>query len=149
VSEFDLLGAAASGMEAQRAALDVAAHNVAAAEADTTAFVRLVPRFAVQPVSSDAGDLAGMLADVPEDLAFESRADFAADERAGDGSFAERAGGAGPVQFVGTSASPGADSDAITEMVAVLGAQRAYEANASVFDTGKRLMERTIDVGRV
>ena len=35
-----------------------------------------------------------------------------------------------------------------TEMIAVLEAQRAYEANASVFDVGKRLAERTIDVGR-
>jgi flagellar basal body rod protein FlgC len=34
-------------------------------------------------------------------------------------------------------------------MVAVLDAQRAYEANASVFDLGKRLAERTIDMGRL
>jgi flagellar basal body rod protein FlgC len=34
-------------------------------------------------------------------------------------------------------------------MVAVLDAQRAYEANASIFDVGKRLAERTIDVGRL
>jgi flagellar basal body rod protein FlgC len=33
-------------------------------------------------------------------------------------------------------------------MIAVLEAQRAYEANASVFDVGKRLAERTLDVGR-
>jgi flagellar basal body rod protein FlgC len=32
--------------------------------------------------------------------------------------------------------------------VTVLNAERAYEANASVFEAGKRLAERTIDVGR-
>ncbi len=45
---------------------------------------------------------------------------------------------------------PGGDgADALTEMIAVLDAQRAYEANASVFDVGKKLAERTIDLGRV
>jgi len=34
-------------------------------------------------------------------------------------------------------------------MVAVLNATRAYEANASVFDIGKRLAERTIEMGKL
>ena len=42
----------------------------------------------------------------------------------------------------------GETADALTEMIAVLDAQRAYEANASVFDAGKKLAERTLDVGR-
>jgi flagellar basal body rod protein FlgG len=42
----------------------------------------------------------------------------------------------------------GETADALTEMIAVLDAQRAYEANASVFDVGKKLAERTLDVGR-
>jgi flagellar basal body rod protein FlgC len=33
--------------------------------------------------------------------------------------------------------------------VAILGAQRAYEANASMFENVKRLAERTIDMGRL
>jgi flagellar basal body rod protein FlgC len=33
-------------------------------------------------------------------------------------------------------------------MINVLDSQRAYEANASVFDIGKRLSERTIEMGR-
>jgi len=37
----------------------------------------------------------------------------------------------------------------IEAMMQILTAQRAYEANASVFDLGKRLAERTIDVGRL
>ncbi|HTU80937.1 MAG TPA: hypothetical protein VMF61_02345, partial [Candidatus Acidoferrales bacterium] len=45
----DLLDAAASGMDAQRAALDVAARNVAAAEAagPNGAYERLIPDFRV------------------------------------------------------------------------------------------------------
>ena len=42
-----------------------------------------------------------------------------------------------------------ASADALTEMIGVLDAQRAYEMDASVFDVGKRLAERTIDVGRL
>ena len=38
--------------------------------------------------------------------------------------------------------------DALTEMIATLDAQRAFEASASMFDIGKRLAERTLDIGR-
>jgi len=130
LTEFDVLSAAAAGMEAQRAALDVAARNVAAAEATAQgdSFERLVPRFAVAPSSSaDDGDVA--LEDGTDAL-------FASFE------------GPAPVRFLGTEVQRGVDVDAVTEMVAVLNAQRAFEANASVFDLGKRLAERTIEVGR-
>jgi flagellar basal body rod protein FlgC len=123
MTEFDVLRTAASGMDAQRIALDVAARNVAASEVDGE-FTRLVPRFAMRdPFSDDDGS------DVPDD---------------GDGG-----GDASPIRFLGTQAQRGADADAVTEMISVLDAQRAYEANASVFDAGKRLMERTIDLGRL
>lgn len=42
-----------------------------------------------------------------------------------------------------------ANADPLTEMIGVLDAQRAYEMGASIFDVGKRLAERTIDVGRL
>ncbi|MEO6990106.1 MAG: flagellar basal body rod C-terminal domain-containing protein [Candidatus Baltobacteraceae bacterium] len=116
MNEFDVLEAAGSGMEAQRAALDVAARNVAAAEVDGRSFARLVPRFAFDDAGGD---------------------DFA------DGNEG------GVVRYLGTTTEPGVVPDAIAEMVSVLDAQRAYEANASVFDAGKRLMERTIDVERI
>jgi flagellar basal body rod protein FlgC len=120
LNEFDVLSAAAAGMEAQRAALDVAARNVAAAEATARdgSFDRLVPRFALAPALDDGDDLWPNFETPP------------------------------PVRFLGTEAQRGADVDAQTEMVAVLNAQRAFEANASVFDLGKRLAERTIEVGR-
>lgn len=132
MSRFDLLGSAAAGMDAQRAALDVAARNVAAAEAapDGSAFTRLVPRFSVASASEtpdDAFEPGDLVDDVPD-----------------PGESADV-----PVRFTGTTAERGGDVDAVTEMVAVLDAQRAYEANASVFDLGKRLAERTIDLGRL
>ena len=53
---LDLLDSAASGMDAQRAALDVAARNVAAAEAagPSAEYARLIPDFRV--VEDDDGE---------------------------------------------------------------------------------------------
>jgi len=122
MSEFDLLSIAADGMDVQRTLLDVAARNVAAAQASTPEhpYPRLVARFAT-PATDDAFD------------AFDPDAD--------------EDGAAPATRLLGTV--PGGESaDALTEMIAVLDAQRAYETNASVFDVGKRLAERTIDVGR-
>jgi flagellar basal body rod protein FlgC len=117
MSEFDLLSVAADGMSVQRALLDVAARNVAAAQASTPQhpYPRLVARFAA-PEDRD---------DVPDEDEPEGR----------------------ETRLVATGPD-GETADALTEMIAVLDAQRAYEANASVFDVGKKLAERTLDVGR-
>ena len=123
MSEFDVLSAAADGMSVQRTLLDVAARNVAAAQAGTPQhpYPRLVARFAAPPEADDAFD------PVP-----------------GDG---EAGDDVNWTRFAGTVR--GADTaDSLTEMIAVLDAQRAYEANASIFDVGKKLAERTLDVGR-
>lgn len=106
----DLLDAAASGMDAQRAALDVAARNVAAAEAagPNGAYARSVPEFRV--VESDDGDR---------------------------------------VEFAGTSTQRGTNVDILTEMIAVMNASRAYESDASIFDVGKTLAEKTIELERL
>lgn len=53
------------------------------------------------------------------------------------------------IAFAGSHVQAGSSVDVITEMVAVLNASRAYEANAAIFDAGKRLAERTIDMGRL
>jgi flagellar basal-body rod protein FlgC len=162
MSEFAILGSAAAGMEAQRAALDVAARNVAAAEAgEPGSFERLVPRFAFPaPPGGDAifPAIGGAVADRSDDdvaddsddaLAGYSEADAfpvdpAADAFPGD----PGEGSVPPIRYLGTTAVRGVEPDAITEMVAVLNAQRAYEADAAVFDAGKRLAERTIETGR-
>jgi flagellar basal-body rod protein FlgC len=136
MGEFDIIRAAAAGMDAQRSALDLAARNVAAAQADGTAFERLVPRYAL---GLDPGDAAG-----PD--AYEPPGDFEEDFGEDDGG---AAGADLPIRYLGATPERGVDVDAVTEMVSVLDAQRAYEANASVFDIGTRLAERTIDVGRL
>ena len=105
----DLLASAASGMDAEQVALDVAARNVAAAEAagPDGRYPRDVPEF--QLVESDSGSL---------------------------------------VEFTGTHTERGVNVDILTEMIAVMNASRAYESNAALFDAGKTLAERTIELGR-
>jgi flagellar basal body rod protein FlgC len=109
---IDLLDAAASGMDAQRAALDVAARNVAAAEAagPNGSYARLIPQFRVLD-SGDGGDVR--------------------------------------VEFAGTRSERGTNVDILTEMIAVMNASRAYESDASIFDVGKTLAEKTIELGRL
>jgi flagellar basal body rod protein FlgC len=109
MDSLGMLKTAASGMEAQRHALDVAARNVAAAEAagPKGSYPRLVPQFRLL------------------------------DE-----------GGTPEVAFTGATPD-GKSVDAIQEMISVLNASRAYEANASVFELGKQLAQRTIDMGRL
>lgn len=140
MTEFDILSSASAGMLAQRTALDVAARNVAAAEAgEPGAFARLVPRFTFATAS--AGD-----PDVPEPP--EPAGPFEDAFGAVEGGAFGGDGGEPPIRFAGTTVERGVEPDAVTEMVAVLDAQRAYEADAAVFEAGKRLSERTIEAGR-
>jgi flagellar basal body rod protein FlgC len=106
-----LLDSAASAMDAQRAALDVAARNVAAAEAagPDGSYARIIPDFRV--IDGDDGEAR--------------------------------------VQFSGSHAEPGTNVDILTEMIAVMNASRAYESDASLFDVGKTLAEKTIELGRL
>ncbi len=156
-SEFDILESAGAGMVAERAALDLAARNVAASQADGPAFARLVPQFAFGSgdAEADSPDADFEPPDEPDStpadaLAAPADASQAPQLWAPDGALeddvAERAL---PVRYLGARRATGTAPDAISEMVAVLDAQRAYDANASVFDVGKRLAERTIDMGRV
>jgi len=118
VTEFALLDQAARGMSAQRTMLDLAARKVAAAQAAVPG--RPYDRLvaSLQPPSG---------------------------EEAGDGD-----PGDGDVPLDASPAirhEPGS-GDPLIELIAVLDAQRAYEADASIFDTGKRLAERTLDIDR-
>lgn len=110
MDSLGLLKTAASGMDAQRAVLDIEARNVAAAEAagPKGSYERLVPDFNVV-----------MDGDTPN------------------------------VSVSGAHIQRGSSVDVLTEMVSVLNASRAYEANASIFDIGKQLAQRTIDIGRL
>ncbi len=135
-TEFDILRNAAAGMDAQRAALDLAARNVAASEADGGDFARMVPRYAFAP-TPDADGAAD------DDDGVAPPEGLGGDDADPDGDDAPA------VRYMGAVPVRGISPDAVTEMVAVLDAQRAYDSNASVFDVGKRLAERTIDMGRV
>ncbi len=119
MTEFALLDQAARGMSAQRTILDLAARNVAAAQAAVPGrpYDRLVA--SLQPPAGDASDDDGDPGDddVPVDAAPAIRRE------------------------------PGS-GDPLIELIAVLDAQRAFEADASIFDTGKRLAERTLDIER-
>ena len=110
MDSLDMLRTAASGMDAQRAALDVFARNVAASQAagPKGSYERLVPQFAL----------------VDDD-------------------------GSSHIAYTGTATQRGDDGGVLTEMVSVLNASRAYEANASIFEIGKHLAEGTIEMGRV
>jgi flagellar basal body rod protein FlgC len=136
MNDFAILGAASSGMQAQRLAMDVEARNVALAQTGDARHPAhgLVPEFADVLASSEG-------ADDP------SEPDFTNDASADDASGEDRASGAAVI-FAGAHPSA-APIDSISEMINVLDSQRAYEANASIFDIGKRLSERTIDMGRL
>ena len=110
---MELLDGAARAMAAQRAVLDVAARNVAAAQAAQPgqSYDRLVAQF----VDRADDDIAGE------------------DDDPGD-----------PIAVVHERGT----GDALTELISVLDAQRAYDADASIFDVGKRLAERTLDIER-
>jgi flagellar basal body rod protein FlgC len=126
MNEFDLLSRAAGAMDVERTVLDIAARNVAAAQAGRPGhdFQRLVPRIDDPGAAADDPVIPDPDPDpfAPADVA------------------------SGP-RVVGTR-TVAASADALTEMIGVLDAQRAYEMDASVFDVGKRLAERTIDIGR-
>jgi flagellar basal body rod protein FlgC len=53
------------------------------------------------------------------------------------------------VEFAGTSTQVGTNVDILTEMIAVMNASRAYESDASMFDVGKTLAEKTIELERL
>jgi flagellar basal body rod protein FlgC len=118
MTDFALLDVAARGMQAQRALLDVDARNVAAAQAAT-------PGHPYQR-------LVARLVEAPD-------ADALDDAAPGDG-----AANDDPIAIT----SEAGTGDALTELIATLDAQRAYEADASIFDIGKRLAERTLDIER-
>ena len=143
MNDFDILTTAAGGMEAQRGALDVAARNVALAQTADPAHPvrRLAPSFATAapPDEADGAAFAALVRGTDDDAPD-------GDDGLPPG-FADGSGNAPVVRFAG--AVPGAGSvDSLTEMVGALDAQRAYESNASIFELGKRLAERTIDIGK-
>ena len=120
MTDFGLLDVAARGMAAQRTLLDLDARNVAAAQAAVPGhpYQRLVAHFVAAPAADDF--------EVPDP-------DAQGDDTTDD-----------PVAVTSETGT----GDALTELIATLDAQRAFEADASIFDIGKRLAERTLDIER-
>jgi flagellar basal body rod protein FlgC len=119
VTEFALLDLASRGMNAQRTMLDIDARNVAAAQAATPG--KPYERLVAHFVAAPDADALENFDPDPDASPL------------GDPVRVTREAGTG---------------DALTELIATLDAQRAYEANASIFDIGKRLAERTLDIER-
>lgn len=149
-SDFDILGYAASGMEAQRGALDVAAHNIALAQtADPGHPAKAyAPVFTVDSNSLASNPFASMVKAASND----DDDDMVSDEGDDDGSGAANVaamsmGSPGLVSMTGVRKT-NIDDNAITQMVDMLNAQRAYESNSSVFDVGKSVMEKTLSLGQ-
>lgn len=159
MSGLPLLDVAAQGMAAQRAILDVAARNLAAAQATPpgVSYDRLVAQALQRTLPSNSDDDAGGLASLDARIAdtFASvDSDPGADAGIGLGSYPALDDGASGTGVAALANPPiairheRADGDALTELIALLDAQRAYEADASVFDIGKRLAERTLEIGQ-
>ena len=76
--------------------------------------------------------------------------EFALMANGAEGMIRERARLEREAREVATAQASGHEfDDTLTHMVAMLNVQRAYEADVSIFDVGKRVAERTIDLGRL
>ena len=146
MNEFDILGASADGMSAQQSAIGVFAKNIALINAGSPGSTAIEPTF-VTATQSDDDDFSRLVTDRSDD-GFGVSPSFSTD----DASPQDMDDGDDPDARAPVVAMTGTHvvhrrADALGEMVAAMNAQRAFEANASVFELGKRLAERTIDVG--
>lgn len=155
---FDI---AASGMAAHRAEMDVIAENIANAGLAGRAR-QFHPHAAVFAPSSDAtfaDALGSALGAQPSGFSLESGAFATADAFAGDDPFAPAFGDAyspQPVRFAGvvdeqatSSRARGDDgADSIGEMVALVAAGRAYDADVASLQAAKQMDVEAIDVDR-
>lgn len=92
-----------------------------------------------EALALDARNVAAAQTAGPDDRFTRLVPEFEMSGASGDGSFAVR---------LSAVRSESAHAGVLGEMIGVLDAQRAYEANAALFDAGKRLAEKTLEVGR-
>jgi flagellar basal-body rod protein FlgC len=148
-NDFDILGYAASGMEAQRGALDVAAKNIALAQtADPNHPVKaFAPVFTADPDAMSNNPFESMVQSAGSDDFGDSDSVGEDDFGASDAASMSMGGSQGIVAMTGVKQT-NIDDNAITQMVDMMNAQRAYESNASVFDVGKSVMTKTLALGQ-
>ncbi|HYK53729.1 MAG TPA: flagellar basal body protein [Candidatus Eremiobacteraceae bacterium] len=145
-SAFDI---AASGMAAHSAEMDLIAENIANAgvsKADGTEYRPRMPVFEPAGDGSFASALASALGSDPT-------GDFSLDPAdAGDAAFGFAAFGEPapqPVRLAGIAVSPASDGDdSIGQMVSLVAAGRAYDADVAALQAAKQMDVEAIDVDR-
>lgn len=155
ISSFDI---AASGMAAQRIQMDVIAQNLANANVSRsdgqvfrpqTAVFAPSNSFADEPDASAFDDFAVTVDDssdaAPTGVQFAGLVDAANDPQYHYDPGNPLATASGPLKgFVETS-----DVDPISQMVGLVGASRAYDADVSALQAAKQMDVESIDIGQL
>lgn len=145
-SAFDI---AASGMAAHRAEMDLIAENIANAgvsRADGSQYRPRVPVFEAAGDTSFASALETAIGADPSG-AFASNPFDESDSTFGFAPFDERA--PQPVRLAGVSESSASETDdSIGQMVSLVAAGRAYDADVAALQAAKQMDVEAIDVDR-
>lgn len=146
---FDSLSISASGLSAERLRMDVTAENLANAQSTQGADGEPYRRKSVVLQATGEGGFAGALA---------KASGAAAGEQAGGGvQVAAIVEDPNPGRRVYDPGHPDADGegyvtmpnvDSVTEMVDLISASRAYEANTTAMQTAKQMFTKTLELLR-
>jgi flagellar basal-body rod protein FlgC len=149
---FDSLAVSASGLSAERLRMDVTAENLANAQSTQGPDGQPYRRKSVVLAATDGGDgFAGALARA------QGATGTSAGAPAGAVEVAAIIQDANPGKRVYDPGHPDADGqgyvtmpnvDTVTEMVDLISASRAYEANATAMTTAKQLFTKTLELLR-
>jgi flagellar basal-body rod protein FlgC len=135
ISAFDI---AASGMSAQRTQMDVIAANLANADVRRTDGLPYRPQMAVFE-STSAANPSASFADALDEAASGGFEQITFD----DGSLPTG------VRFAGVVERPGEPADPVSQMIALISAGRAYDADVSALQAAKQMDIEAIDIGQV
>lgn len=134
ISAFDI---AASGMSAQRTQMDVIAANLANAD------LRRGDGTTYRPQTAVFESTSGM----NQSVSFAGALDQAASDGLEQISFDDESLPAG-VRFAGLVERPGEPADPVSQMIALISASRAYDADVSALQAAKQMDTEAIDIGQ-
>lgn len=164
ISYLTGMNVSASGLAAQRAVMDAAAENLANAQTTRTPEGgpyrrKVVPLTAeVQPftvITAEDASPAGLAATDPDHLGPDGAASMTAQEAMGVAARVETDTSEGPQVY--DPGHPDADADGMVrmpnvdtarEMVTLMVASRAYEANLAALQASRRLAEASLNLAR-